>query len=150
MATLRTRKKIISEFKDAKLSYPEMVTLLALEAYYGNYDPFNNGDRYVFADMLRGLIQRYEWQIDLSHGYPSNLCRFGSPERCYNCDREYRYELSTSLSKDRQSMQVLIKDYDDEDDVVRYVADLTDDDFFDFLMSMEFEGPEEEWNEVED
>lgn len=150
MATLKTRKKIISEFKDAKLSYPEIVTLIAATAYDKHYNPFNSANKGAFLRMLSELFQECEWQISLSCGYPSNLFRFGSTKGCFDCDREYRYELMTSLSDDRQKILVVIKDFDDENDVVRYVAELDDDDFFDVLFSLEFEGPEEEWDEVED
>lgn len=150
MATLKTRTKVIAEFKDAKMNQSEICTLLAATAYDRHYNPFNAGDARTFMSMLKGFFENRCWCVDFSYGYPSTVCKFGDAKGCFNCDLEYRYDFRTMLDNNRQIVRVVIKDFDDQDDPHYYVAELDDTDFFDVLDSMEYEGSDEEWDALEE
>ena len=149
MATLKTRTKVVAEFKDAKMNQSEICTLLAAVTYDPHYNPFNHGSVTEFGMMLRSFFENRSWCVDFSYGYPSTVCKFGKTRGCFNCDLEYRYDLRTMLDYDRQVIRVVIKDFDDENDPLYYVAELKDEDFFDILDSMEYEGSDEEWDALE-
>lgn len=146
MLVLKPRKKIISEFKDAKMSRADLIMFFECVKHDKEYNPFNHDiPMEVIDDLIRGLA------CDHCFGYAATLNGKSGTEaklisyKVGGIDK-YRFKIVTNLDSHKQNVTLLVRD-----DVLDeyWTATLKEGDLFDMDL-ISFEGTDEEWDEVED
>ncbi len=153
MPVMRTRVKRVAEVKDWHLSYAEVAAIVGHE----------------IAAELAGQEHDIVWMFPMSTEYKRDVMLSVLASRrwrmyykgdmtVFDCDSwsndvspsgTYKYQVWVVPSSDGTAM-LYIHDYDTRSTHGMYAAVPLDEDYFDFLGTMRYEGTDKEWSEVED